>query len=1425
MYIDLSNDTRICLNAKQADVLSCGDVGASNKPVYFVDGEPTECTTYAGGTRIKLNGTTKGGSTVTVWTPTSAGTAGQLLVSTAAAPAWSSTIYNETKETSAGQTTAGTITSLGIYGNTYGNDASYLKTSGKLSYGDPGPQIEFSASKSSSQRGAIIFTDHDTIGTGASFSFVSTESDTQLIAPTIKALTKFIGTLQGNATTATALETRRTISLTGDVTGSVVFDGSADASITATVADDSHNHVIGNVDGLQDALNNKMTASPTYIEFNTNGALKGYGGYIDFHYHNSEGKPTNAAGEVISATPDYTSRILEDAAGRLTINGVQFKGGMMTGSLKGNAETATALETARKINGTEFDGSADITTANWGTARTISISSTAGTTGTSVNGSKNVSLIIPKTMTGFSSITSTNFRGILRRTFERDTSNAIHGIVWYDADDTTIHHYIMGHNTANAIIINPKYNSAKNAQDSTDGLYITDSFIKYNNNHLLREDNYTDYTVKKDGTGATGTWGISVTGNAGTATGFASAKTIALTGNVTGSATGGNGSNGWSITTTVASVPNSALPRRLQNYSTSGYGDANEATEQGFHYMTTTATNRPNFVGNTNNKDYRILTTAYSDQWLQQIATDFRCNEIYYRRRENGTWKSWIEILTSDLVLNNTSVAASGWSDATTAKRQLINHNTLAYWNGAYSGTSSNLTYCKHGAFGTMATVNKNHASTATTYGVGDASNYGHVILYPAASCTTFTSDSGGAVTPAAAKKAVTLFTNDYAPTKTGGGASGTWGISITGNAATATKATQDGDGNVISSTYAKLASPNNLIHAGNEFTFASNAYSGEIYINYRTASNTQNGNITGYRFCTGAGGTLSTIYAATFNQGGYNALDTRNVSGTANKVAKFTGTNVVGNSNITDDGSTITLGTKVVVQGNGSSYNEGIRILPASNGWSNVFFSANATVSGEHDGGWLIGRRGAAGGTCGAIGDFTIEEQSSSGANLTIHKNSGGATLQGKLTVNGAGYFCGRVNNSGDDEGVIIAPASNGYAGLCLGGASTVRSVFYLLPESSAHRAVWRYNNGSATYDISHPEVAGELIVHTADTAVGSATQPVYIAATGVATACTAYSGLLTAFSSSTNTLSITVGGTTKTATAVNSVANSWTAGTSAGPKITTTINGKAGTAVAIPSASSSASGVVTTGAQTFAGAKTFNSTVKSGNYFDATAAKGGMWISGTHEASFVASVATTAASGQFYQGWFSGKTQSGAWSLGALSGSEDLYFVYGTDANYNASTNTTVQATKIQASTGRLFGAAWNDYAEYRVCQDDYKPGQVVCENGDDTLSIATRRLQPGANVVSDTFGFAIGETELAKCPIAVSGRVLVYTYEPREEFKPGEAVCAGPNGTVSRMTREEIREYPECIIGTVSAVPTYETWGQTDIPVDGRIWIKIK
>lgn len=62
-----------------------------------------------------------------------------------------------------------------------------------------------------------------------------------------------------NATAADKLKTARAISLTGDATGSANFDGSEAISIAVTVADDSHNHVISNVDGLQDALDAKAT--------------------------------------------------------------------------------------------------------------------------------------------------------------------------------------------------------------------------------------------------------------------------------------------------------------------------------------------------------------------------------------------------------------------------------------------------------------------------------------------------------------------------------------------------------------------------------------------------------------------------------------------------------------------------------------------------------------------------------------------------------------------------------------------------------------------------------------------------------------------------------------------------------------------------------------------------------------------------------------------------------------------------------------------------------------------------------------------------------------------------------------------------------------------------------------------------------------
>ena len=147
----------------------------------------------------------------------------------------------------------------------------------------------------------------------------------------------------------------------------------------------------------------------------------------------------------------------------------------------------------------------------------------------------------------------------------------------------------------------------------------------------------------------------------------------------------------------------------------------------------------------------------------------------------------------------------------------------------------------------------------------------------------------------------------------------------------------------------------------------------------------------------------------------------------------------------------------------------------------------------------------------------------------------------------------------------------------------------------------------------------------------------------------------------------------------------------------------------------------------------------------------------------------------------------------------------------------NGVLVATKVR-------GAVFNDYAEYRESLIK-EPGRCVIETGYGDLELSTKRLQLGGNIISDTFGFSIGETDKAETPIAVCGRVLAYPYEDRYKFTAGAAVCSGPNGTVSLMTREEIKEWPDAIIGYVSEIPEYKEWGSDKIQVNNRIWIKIK
>lgn len=156
-----------------------------------------------------------------------------------------------------------------------------------------------------------------------------------------------------NAVSASKWASERTITLGGDVTGSVAIDGSKNVTLTATVADDSHNHVISNVDGLQSALDAK--ASKTELESAT-ATAKSYTDTKVADLVNSAPTTLDTLGEIAEALEanDTVVEALNSAigtkanssevvklTGAQTIAGVKTFSEAIAGSITGNAATAT----------------------------------------------------------------------------------------------------------------------------------------------------------------------------------------------------------------------------------------------------------------------------------------------------------------------------------------------------------------------------------------------------------------------------------------------------------------------------------------------------------------------------------------------------------------------------------------------------------------------------------------------------------------------------------------------------------------------------------------------------------------------------------------------------------------------------------------------------------------------------------------------------------------------------------------------------------------------------------------------------------------------------------------------------------------------------------------------------------------------------
>ena len=244
---------------------------------------------------------------------------------------------------------------LVIYGSTYGNDANYIKSAGKLSYGDGGPQLVFSTGEnpdaSGAQSAALVYTDHDTIGAGVSLSFVTNQGDAYFIAPHIKALTAFQGNLAwsyitNKPTTLSGFGITDGLRSVTQPSGSNVFVTGISTSGTAVTYTKSYTKkslsAVGTSGWINASIDGNIIPDMSFIAY-WNGAYSGTssnlaycnkGAFGSFAIKNSlafselTSKPTTISGYGI--TDAYTKSQVDAIAAKY----LPLTGGTLTGQLK-----------------------------------------------------------------------------------------------------------------------------------------------------------------------------------------------------------------------------------------------------------------------------------------------------------------------------------------------------------------------------------------------------------------------------------------------------------------------------------------------------------------------------------------------------------------------------------------------------------------------------------------------------------------------------------------------------------------------------------------------------------------------------------------------------------------------------------------------------------------------------------------------------------------------------------------------------------------------------------------------------------------------------------------------------------------------------------------------------------------------------------
>ena len=143
------------------------------------------------------------------------------------------------------------------------------------------------------------------------------------------------------------------------------------------------------------------------------------------------------------------------------------------------------------------------------------------------------------------------------------------------------------------------------------------------------------------------------------------------------------------------------------------------------------------------------------------------------------------------------------------------------------------------------------------------------------------------------------------------------------------------------------------------------------------------------------------------------------------------------------------------------------------------------------------------------------------------------------------------------------------------------------------------------------------------------------------------------------------------------------------------------------------------------------------------------------------------------------------------------------------------------------RVYNAVWNDLADCIPVDNDCEltPGYCYCFDGEKYYK-SSKYLDDGIiGIHSDTYGMHMGYKDNCKqMDVAVAGFVLAYV---DKEYPAGTPLTCTENGYLTKIEKSDKIEYPEKIVATYWKNESSEYWGgeKDKIKVNGRKWVKIK